>query len=109
MAGGKKPKGEVHEVINALEVLSAQNGQRPDVVQNKRDCFQVPGPGLVLGANAAAVDVPRCVVLECWTVYKQAQLCWAGACGRRHARPAGRPPLPACTCLPCHPLPARRS
>lgn len=39
--GGKKPKGEVHEVINALEVLSAQNGQRPDVVQNKRDCFQV--------------------------------------------------------------------
>ena len=40
-SGGKKPKGEVHEVINALEVLSAQNGQRPDVVQNKRDCFQV--------------------------------------------------------------------
>jgi hypothetical protein len=37
----KKPKGEVHEVINALEHLSAQNGSRADVVQNKRDCFQV--------------------------------------------------------------------
>lgn len=37
----KKPKGEVHEVINALEHLSAQSGTRPDVVQNKRDCFQV--------------------------------------------------------------------
>ena len=37
----KKPKGEVHEVISALEHLSAQSGSRPDVVQNKRDCFQV--------------------------------------------------------------------
>ena len=37
----KKPKGEVNEIINALEHLSTQNGSRPDVVQNKRDCFQV--------------------------------------------------------------------
>ena len=39
-AMAKKAKGEVKEIIQALEVLSAQNGQRPDVVQNKRDCFQ---------------------------------------------------------------------
>ena len=38
---GKKPKGEVNEIINALEHLSTQNGSRADVVQNKRDCFQV--------------------------------------------------------------------
>jgi len=41
----KKPKGEVHEIITALEHLSAQSGTRPDVVQNKRDCFQVRGSG----------------------------------------------------------------
>lgn len=36
----KKPRGEVHEVIAALEHLSTQNGSRPDVVQSKRECFQ---------------------------------------------------------------------
>ena len=41
MAVTKKAKGEVNEVINALEHLSTQSGTRPDVVQSKRDCFQV--------------------------------------------------------------------
>eukprot|EP00887_Chlorella_sp_A99_P000646 scaffold5.g646.t1 len=42
MAGrhGKKPRGEVHEVIGALEHLSTQSGAKPDVVQAKRECFQ---------------------------------------------------------------------
>jgi vesicle coat complex subunit len=65
-SGGKKPKGEVHEVINALEVLSAQNGQRPDVVQNKRDCFQKLIRYMTQGIDMSAAFVPatKCVALS---------------------------------------------
>lgn len=54
---GKKPKGEVHEIIHALEVLSAQNGQRADVVQNKRDCFQVRRERRLWRVEGRAVSV----------------------------------------------------
>lgn len=54
----KKPKGEVHEIINALEALSTQNGQRPDVVQNKRDCFQVRASR----RGCPAVAMPACLL-----------------------------------------------
>ncbi|EFN57601.1 hypothetical protein CHLNCDRAFT_30507, partial [Chlorella variabilis] len=62
----KKPKGEVHEVINALEHLSAQNGSRADVVQNKRDCFQKLIRYMTQGIDMSAAFVPatKCVALS---------------------------------------------
>ncbi|KAL4434249.1 hypothetical protein ABPG75_000690 [Micractinium tetrahymenae] len=62
----KKPKGEVHEVINALEHLSAQSGTRPDVVQNKRDCFQKLIRYMTQGIDMSAAFVPatKCVALS---------------------------------------------
>ncbi|KAI3438927.1 hypothetical protein D9Q98_001341 [Chlorella vulgaris] len=62
----KKPKGEVHEIINALEHLSAQSGSRADVVQNKRECFQKLIRYMTQGIDMSAAFVPatKCVALS---------------------------------------------
>lgn len=62
----KKPKGEVHEVMSALEHLSAQSGSRTDVVQNKRDCFQKLIRYMTQGIDMSAAFVPatKCVALS---------------------------------------------
>lgn len=39
--GESRSRGEVNEINNQLEQLSTLSGTRPDVVQLKRECFQV--------------------------------------------------------------------
>ena len=67
--GGKssgKGRGEVNEIIGALEALSAQNGQRAEVVQAKRECFQKLTRYVTQGIDMSAAFVPatKCVALS---------------------------------------------
>lgn len=61
-----RSRGEVNEVINQLENLSAMDGRRPDVVQSKRECFQKLIRYMTAGIDMSAVFIPatKCVALS---------------------------------------------
>lgn len=61
-----RSRGEVNEIIGQLEQLSAQNGQRPDVVTLKRECFQKLIRYMTAGIDMSSAFVPatKCVALS---------------------------------------------
>ena len=61
-----RSRGEVNEIVNQLEQLSALDGRKSDVVQAKRDCFQKLIRYMTTGIDMSAAFIPatKCVALS---------------------------------------------